>query len=324
LVEVAQSESESHNWVAVFHHCERALALTDQPSAATYSLKGDALVKLGSFALALNAFESAVLADPLDAYSGMHAKRLAKLLAPDAQTDQTHNKLPTDKIINVDVFLCEGQISLQLKQVPASIAGLVWNSSIVLAAILEERFLHAGTKPSRILELGCGLAVTGMAAQRLFSESSCTLSDYDHHVLKTVKESVELNEPWGNEPAVSVLDFRDVEAAQAMVDQSGSFDLLIGADVVYDFSVLKLPKLVKYLLRKEEIISTSNDDLNADESLSSPPIAMFLSPVGRPRMNDFIAAATDCGLAVNCDTVISFPMAGTYYISLLMMRHIPH
>jgi predicted nicotinamide N-methyase len=98
----------------------------------------------------------------------------------------------------------------------------LWVSSVALAGHLTG--LAAGT---RVLELGCGLGLAGIAAAR--AGATVTLTDIDPDALRFAAENAALNlEPDQRERVtIAPMDWRDpVPQAQ--------FDLVIGADIVYE------------------------------------------------------------------------------------------
>ncbi len=98
----------------------------------------------------------------------------------------------------------------------------LWVSSVVLAEHLSG--LAAGT---RVLELGCGLGLAGIAAAR--AGATVTLTDIDPDALLFAAENTALNlEPGQRERVtISPMDWR-APGPQAQ------FDLVIGADIVYE------------------------------------------------------------------------------------------
>jgi ETFB lysine methyltransferase len=98
----------------------------------------------------------------------------------------------------------------------------LWVASVALAEHLSG--LAAGT---RVLELGCGLGLAGIAAAR--AGATVTLTDIDPDALLFVAENTALNlEPAQRERVtIAPMDWR----APAPQTQ---YDLVIGADIVYE------------------------------------------------------------------------------------------
>jgi len=82
----------------------------------------------------------------------------------------------------------------------------------------------------RVLELGCGLGVIGLACARL-SASRVLLTDYDPDLLEACAESAKLNE-LDTVVSTARLDWNEVVGGNGNVDALGSFDLLLAAGVV--------------------------------------------------------------------------------------------
>lgn len=98
----------------------------------------------------------------------------------------------------------------------------LWASSVALAEYLTE--MPAG---KTVLELGCGLGLAGIAAAR--AGASVTMTDIDTDALAFAAENVRLNLKPEEQSRVSIaaMDWRNPTA-------EGPFDLVIGADIVYE------------------------------------------------------------------------------------------
>jgi predicted nicotinamide N-methyase len=74
------------------------------------------------------------------------------------------------------------------------VAGTVWDSSFVLARYLEKSLpVHSLTDQSRILELGAGLGLVGIAMAKLLPNARIVLTD-KHERLKLLQYNVHANE----------------------------------------------------------------------------------------------------------------------------------
>jgi predicted nicotinamide N-methyase len=100
-----------------------------------------------------------------------------------------------------------------------------WPSGVALAQLINGE-LASKVRGKRVIELGCGLGITGMAAAR--AGGDVTLTDGDAEALALVKENAERN---GLTVATAVLEWSQVPAELA-----GQFEVVIGGDVVYDRS----------------------------------------------------------------------------------------
>ena len=100
----------------------------------------------------------------------------------------------------------------------------VWASSVAMARALRER---PGLCGSAVLELGCGLGLAGIAAAQ--AGAAVTMTDYEPDAVEFSRYNAAVNLTPEERARVSfrMLDWHDTEAA-------GTFDLVIGADIVYD------------------------------------------------------------------------------------------
>ncbi|PIO58958.1 hypothetical protein TELCIR_19591 [Teladorsagia circumcincta] len=117
--------------------------------------------------------------------------------------------------------LCHGTTGLSL-----------WQASCDLANFLC-RFVDLSN--ARVLELGAGCGLTGIAVARSFCNSLVSLSDYDPKVLEQLEFNVQEN--FGKvHSSVQVLniDWTSFDIAQLL----NAPDVVIAADVVYDSKIL--------------------------------------------------------------------------------------
>lgn len=98
--------------------------------------------------------------------------------------------------------------------------GVIWPSSVVLAHFIYD--YEIGTK--RILEVGCGMALSSLLLNKL--EADITATDYHPEVEEFLLRNTQLN---GGEP----IAFERVDWADK-TDQLGLFDLIIGSDILYE------------------------------------------------------------------------------------------
>ncbi|KAH6583521.1 hypothetical protein BASA50_001482 [Batrachochytrium salamandrivorans] len=137
-----------------------------------------------------------------------------------------------------------------------------WPASVVLAALLfQSKSDYAG---KRILELGAGTALVGlmMAKMGQAQSSEVVLTDHPLHeqVLQNIEHVIELNH-LGRTAVVKPLAWGDFDGsiAQLLQCHTGGFDIIVGADLMYD------PKDFEILLATVAMILQS-----------SPPDAVFL------------------------------------------------
>lgn len=105
------------------------------------------------------------------------------------------------------------------------------------------------TDGKTVLELGCGAGFTGIALLNTPALSFDRLVMTDHHpkVISTLQSNIEANFPDGlasSRAEVKVLDWEDFASCSGGNERC---DLVIGADIVFDGSVI--PHLVKCLVK---------------------------------------------------------------------------
>ncbi len=93
----------------------------------------------------------------------------------------------------------------------------LWPSALALA----ERLLQEDLEGRKVLELGCGLGLSSLAAAR--QGADVTATDWEDKALAYVEASAKLN---GLSVRTQVLDWREAGALEA--------ELLIGADLLYE------------------------------------------------------------------------------------------
>lgn len=106
------------------------------------------------------------------------------------------------------------------------IFGVIWPSSLVLAHFIVDYETHS----KRILEIGCGMALSSLLLNKQCADITAT----DHHpeVHKFLQRNTLLN---GDSP----ISFEQVDWTNK-IDQLGLFDLIIGSDLLYEDSHIEL------------------------------------------------------------------------------------
>lgn len=213
--------------------------------------------------------------------------------------------------------------------VAGSIGGKIWDASLLMSAWIrqaarEEALERRLPPPTRMLELGAGLGIVGLAAAQTFPSARVTLSDYDPEVVANLRQNVLLNYPEvpaaaeGAAPAcsridVAAIDFREFTREHGVGDADcltkyaglyGAFDMILGSDVVYELGHCHLANVCLSLLARRAPTDEGN-----------PPCAIFLLPDSRPRLRDFVTALADAGLSCRIERVQP---------TSEMMRHLRH
>lgn len=139
---------------------------------------------------------------------------------------------------DIDIHLC----TLRNKQEfhdPAGIAeklgicsaswpifGVIWPSSLVLAHFISDY----NTQSKRILEVGCGMALSSLLLNK--QHADITATDYHPEANKFLKRNALLNQD-------SAIAFEQVNWADTG-DKLGLFDLIIGSDLLYEDNHIEL------------------------------------------------------------------------------------
>lgn len=104
--------------------------------------------------------------------------------------------------------------------------GVIWPSSMVLAHFISDY----ATKEKRILEIGCGMALSSLLLNKQCADITAT--DYHPEAQTFLLRNTLLNQD-------SAIDFEQVDWAQKN-DTLGLFDLIIGSDLLYEDSHIEL------------------------------------------------------------------------------------
>jgi len=106
------------------------------------------------------------------------------------------------------------------------IFGVVWPSSLVLAHYMAD----FDTQSKRILEVGCGIALTSLLLNK--KNSDITATDHHPEVQKFLQRNTLLN-------VDSDINFERVDWSDP-TDSLGLFDLIIGSDLLYEDEHIQL------------------------------------------------------------------------------------
>ena len=106
------------------------------------------------------------------------------------------------------------------------IFGVIWPSSLVLAHFISDY----NTQSKRILEVGCGMALSSLLLNK--QHADITATDYHPEANKFLKRNALLNQD-------SAIAFEQVNWADT-ADKLGLFDLIIGSDLLYEDNHIEL------------------------------------------------------------------------------------
>jgi predicted nicotinamide N-methyase len=104
--------------------------------------------------------------------------------------------------------------------------GVIWPSSLVLAHFIFDY----DTQSKRILEIGCGMALSSLLLNKQCADITAT--DYHPETNKFLQRNALLNED-------SAIAFEQVNWADTS-DNLGLFDLIIGSDILYEDNHIEL------------------------------------------------------------------------------------
>jgi len=229
-----------------------------------------------------------------------------------------------------DPTLCS--LTIRVRQpAPAVVAGSIgsklWDASLLMSSWLLENPSHfpqpkADGRRPRVLELGAGLGLVGLALSLALPTVAVTLSDYDTAVLLYLDESIRLNFPLGAAapPETALVDFRDFghQSHAAFLDGGGAldgalrryaaegllgaFDLIIASDVVYSENhSTDLATVLLALLKPEPTASQPGSEVVRDADWQ--PCALLCLPDSRPRLSEFVAGLHTAGLCCRIERV---------------------
>ncbi len=166
----------------------------------------------------------------------------------------------------------------------------LWPSSIALSGFLVKH--PALVRGRTVLEIGCGLGLSGIVATAL--GGMVTLTDYIQDAIDVAAFNWKLN--FESEPAVKILDWREPE-------NFGRFEVLLASDVAYESRSFKsLIKAIKLLLKKDGIV--------------------LISEPNRKFSRDFFDELKENGFHLNEESISVMKDNITYRISVYLIRYI--
>lgn len=144
------------------------------------------------------------------------------------------------------------------------IFGIVWPSSMVLAHYMSDY----NTESKRILEVGCGMALSSLLLNK--QHQDITATDYHPEVETFLERNTLLN-------GDNAIAFEQVDWAN-LTDKLGLFDLIIGSDLLYEDNHIDL--LAQFIERH-----------------AKPTCEVIIVDPGRGRKNKLNTKMTEFGFA---------------------------
>ena len=145
--------------------------------------------------------------------------------------------------------------------------GVIWPSSLVLAHYIYDY----STSTKRILEIGCGMALSSLLLNK--QDADITATDYHPETGKFLKRNTRLNKD-------DTIAYERVDWADDSDDDLGQFDLIIGSDLLYEDQ--HVPLLANFI-----------------EDHSKPNCEVILVDPGRGRKNKLSARMTQFGYSTS-------------------------
>lgn len=144
--------------------------------------------------------------------------------------------MPNDYSVQGALILTE-----EVAIISAGTTGLsTWNASLWLLEYLSSPSAQHLVKGKRVLELGSGCGLLGLALAKSLGAESVLLTDCDYAVLERLKKNKVRNGfDAADEDVVRIEKWDWFERASYSSSKQDEFDLLIAADVVFDPSLIE-------------------------------------------------------------------------------------
>lgn len=140
--------------------------------------------------------------------------------------------------------------------------GVLWPSAIVLTNELASQNLELKRGPSRILEVGCGLALPSLFLMNTLHTSKIACSDFHPEVGPFLKRNLLLNPPSKIQLEYIPSRFSDLSLSKR------KWDVIIGSDILYESS------------HPEELAEALN-------TITHPNGEIMITDPGRPYLQKF-------------------------------------
>lgn len=118
----------------------------------------------------------------------------------------------------------------------------IWEAGIVLARYV---YFHTDLfENKKVLELGTGVGIVGIAIAKYCKVQSVEITDYKEEILNNAINNMKKNKLWNASKAKgNLLDWKNYEKAK------GKYDIIIGSDLIYAGApVVELAHLINKLL----------------------------------------------------------------------------
>jgi len=141
---------------------------------------------------------------------------------------------------SIDVVFQGRKIRIEQREKEGEISGVVWDAGVAMLDTLPKFSILSKTN-LRILELGSGTGVVGIAAKRFAKDSEVVLSDLESN-LDLIRSNVRSNLLAGDHVSVVSIPWGCEDTAR----KYGIFDVVLCSDTIYETEAL--PLFLKTLL----------------------------------------------------------------------------
>ena len=170
---------------------------------------------------------------------------------------------------------------------------VVWPASVALARMLAH--VPSFTAGKRVLELGAGLGLAGLAAAAHAGTKRVVLTDRDDTVLEFARGAIRSNGLLeGADVSTAILDWGADAAGIAASIGPESFDVIIAADILYDAAACELLASLLAKLMPASTVGQGHGPMSR---------ALLADPSQRTNRPAFAKACAKLGLSVSVDVL---------------------
>ncbi len=147
------------------------------------------------------------------------------------------------------------------------VGGRIWKSSVVLSALLKSQNLknYINFDNKKVLEIGAGAGICGIVCATL-NINKITITDRDPGCLMLMEKNIEENIEKLKKEKIEIQSF-DWGSAEQLVKFKGTFDVLIGSDLIYSgFMIDPLCNALDFLCEENTLILISLADRGGEDS----------------------------------------------------------